>query len=118
MADVGPAPRNGDDRRPGQPPVLQPGSQVGCPNRLDHGHAGAAGSAGIPIGHVGRCLFRVAEHPPDAQFLHLHQGESRYRWHEEHRADTVALEGFSHESPAGHLGHDYLFPEKDIDILS
>ena len=100
-----PAARDCDDRRPREPGVLQSGGEIGRAHGLRHGDAGAAGDPRVTVRHVGRGLLGMTPDPPDAQFLHLHEGAVQDVGHVEDGPDPVAVQHLRDVPVAGHFRH-------------
>ena len=97
---------NGDDGRPGQVGVLQPGGQVGGADVLGHTDAGPMGGPGVPVGHVGGGLLAVGHDAAYAHLLHLYQRLGHHHGHIEGVGHPVRLHRLHHELGSGHPWHD------------
>jgi hypothetical protein len=64
--------------------ILQGRRHVRRPHRLGEAEAGAAGDAGIAVGHVDHGLFAMRQLPADARLFQRDQRSPQHRVDEEH----------------------------------
>ena len=98
-------PGDGDNRRHPQVGVLQPGGQVGGAHRLGEAQPRLAGNPRVGIRHIRRRLLAVADNPPDAHILHLHQRAPDDGGDKKHMGNAVLPQRFGQKTGAGHRGH-------------
>src|SRR5438309_10141515 len=97
---------NGDDGRPGQVRILQPGSQVGGADVLGHTDAGPVGGPRVSVGHVRSSLLAVGHDTAYAHLLHLYQRSGHNHRHIKGVGYPVRLHHLHHKFGSGHPWHN------------
>ncbi len=91
-----------DDRAAAEIGVLQPGREVGGTHRLREAQAGPAGDARIAVGHVDRGLFRMRQHPGNAEHAELDQRAAEHGIDPEHMGGAGGVDRARQPFGTGH----------------